>query len=50
MDDITFNSNAPWTIGPTQAWVEAINKGIILQIGSKEYSSGRGICWGKYLK
>jgi len=48
MDDITFNSRAPWTIGPTRAWVEARNSGLINELACKEYSPGRGMCWGKY--
>jgi len=46
MDDITFKSSASWTFGPSKAWSECK---LITQINSKEYSPGRGMCWGKYL-
>jgi FkbM family methyltransferase len=48
MDDITFDSNASWTVGPTRAWVDARKSGLLSEIVSKEYSPGRGMSWGKY--
>ena len=49
MDDIVYRSHAPWTIGPTQAWVGAKRESRILEVKSKEYSPGRGMCWGNYM-
>ena len=49
MDDIVYHNHANWTIGPTRAWTSAKNKKMIKQDCSKEYSQGRGMCWGKYL-
>ena len=49
MDDITYRNHAPWTIGPTRAWVEAKREGFIVETEYKDYSPGRGMCWGKYI-
>jgi FkbM family methyltransferase len=48
MDDITYKSSASWTIGPSSAWIEAKNSGLVTELVCKEYSPGRGMCWGKY--
>ena len=34
--------------GPTKAWIEGINSGLVKQISSRDYISGRGMTWGKY--
>lgn len=34
--------------GPTKAWIEGINSGLVKQISSRDYISGRGMSWGKY--
>jgi hypothetical protein len=35
--------------GPSKAWEEGIANGLIKQLGSKDYMSGRGMSWGKYI-
>ena len=38
-----------WTIGPTKAWKEFKNKGLLTEHNSKTYEKGRGMSWGKYI-
>ena len=35
-------------IGPTKAWLEAIQQGIIVEIDHSDYLPGRGMSWGLY--
>jgi predicted O-methyltransferase YrrM len=35
--------------GPTEAWIEGINTGLVKQIDTRDYTSGRGMSWGKYI-
>jgi len=35
--------------GPTAAWTEGINSGLVKQIFSRDYMNGRGMSWGKYI-
>jgi predicted O-methyltransferase YrrM len=48
MDDIVYHNHAPWTIGPTRAWKNFVNQGKLIEMATREYSPGRGMCWGKY--
>ena len=47
MDDIVYRHHAPWTIGPTRAWIESKNN-MVTEFMCRFYSEGRGMCWGKY--
>jgi len=38
-----------YTLGPTKAWTEYVEKQIISEIKRVEYSEGRGMSWGKYI-
>lgn len=38
-----------WNIGPTRTWIEHLEKNKIIELNQKDYSIGRGICWGKYI-
>jgi hypothetical protein len=51
MDDVVNKEEWKqfWTIGPTQAWNQAIATNKIVEIQKKEYSTGRGMVWGKYI-
>jgi predicted O-methyltransferase YrrM len=35
--------------GPTTVWTEGIISGLVKQIDSRDYMSGRGMSWGKYI-
>jgi len=50
MDDTMNNNNwlEDWNHGPNKAWIEAIESGMIEQIGTEDYSKGIGNSWGKY--
>tara|TARA_A100001015_G_C14913054_1_gene681261 strand:- start:360 stop:953 length:594 start_codon:yes stop_codon:yes gene_type:complete len=50
IDDTINNENwiARWNIGPNRAWKEAKNWNIINEIGSTDFSRGRGQSWGYY--
>lgn len=39
----------PYTVGPTQAWVEHIKNSKIKEIHRVDYKEGRGMSWGKYI-
>jgi len=51
IDDTIFTPELEknWTIGPSRAWAEFLQKNRIIELGRKEYSQGRGMCWGKYV-
>jgi len=52
MDDTFFTQGAEHacTIGPTRTWTEHLQQNKIIELNRKEYSNGRGMCWGKYNK
>lgn len=51
--DDTISNNKKWiqhwNIGPNRAWKEAKDSNIIKEIGSLDFSSGRGQNWGYYI-
>jgi predicted O-methyltransferase YrrM len=51
LDDTVYNPqwSRNYTIGPTQIWKEYSEQNKIIELCRKDYSSGRGISWGKYL-
>ncbi len=51
MDDTVYTHQwkESYTIGPTTAWLEGIQEGLITQVGNEDMSHGRGMSWGKYL-
>ena len=50
MDDTIINDNwlRNWNLGPNRAWKEAKEWNIINELGSVDYSPGRGQSWGYY--
>lgn len=50
MDDTIINDNwlRNWNLGPNRAWKEAKEWNIIKELGSVDYSPGRGQSWGYY--
>jgi len=50
MDDTIINQNwlRSWNLGPNRAWKEAKEWNIIKELGSVDYSPGRGQSWGYY--
>jgi len=50
MDDTIINHDwlRHWNLGPNRAWKEAKEWNIIKELGSVDYSSGRGQSWGYY--
>jgi len=50
LDDTIFTHNWMefWNLGPTKTWMENLLDSKIIELGRKEYSIGRGMCWGKY--
>ena len=51
MDDTIYTEDwvHPYTIGPTKVWVDAIHNNKVLDLGKKEYGTGKGMSWGKYI-
>jgi len=51
IDDTIYKKEwiAPTTVGPTQAWIEQLTNGKIVEINRVEYQYGRGMSWGKYI-
>ena len=51
MDDTMYTTGweQGYTTGPTKAWVEYLEKGIIKEIYRADYQIGRGMSWGKYV-
>ena len=37
-----------WNLGPTNAWLKAMDKKLINGISSIHFYKGRGMSWGKY--
>ena len=50
VDDTVFTPawEQPYTVGPTQAWLEAVQSGVVVELGREEYAVGRGMVWGRY--
>jgi predicted O-methyltransferase YrrM len=50
VDDVVQKSE--WILhynkGPNQAWKEALDNGLIIELGTKDYEKGKGMAWGKY--
>jgi hypothetical protein len=51
LDDTIFTEGFQYifNIGPTNAWLDQLHQKKILELNRKEYCSGRGMSWGKYL-
>jgi predicted O-methyltransferase YrrM len=51
LDDTIFTKEweQTYTIGPTKAWNENLQKNKIIELQRKEYCFGRGMSWGKYI-
>lgn len=53
MDD-TVRGRREWTleynVGPTKAWLEAMERQELEDLGFVDYSEGRGMSWGRYRK
>jgi len=51
VDDIIFTPDliCNWNVGPSQIWSEYLQQNKIIELNRKEYSPGRGMCWGKYV-
>lgn len=51
MDDTMYKREwlQGWTIGPTKAWLEALQQKQITEFERKDYCNGRGMSWGKYV-
>jgi predicted O-methyltransferase YrrM len=51
LDDTIFREDweAGWTIGPTRTWTEHLKENKVVELNRREYSSGRGMSWGKYV-
>jgi len=51
LDDTVYTDGwtRNYTIGPTKAWTEHLEKGIITELNRIEYKSGVGMSWGKYV-
>jgi predicted O-methyltransferase YrrM len=51
LDDTMFTKGweQNWTIGPTRTWIEHLQGNKIVEINRKDYSPGKGMCWGKYI-
>jgi predicted O-methyltransferase YrrM len=52
VDDVIHTDGwaADYTVGPTQAWDEAVSDGKIIELGRSEYCHGRGMVWGNYVR
>lgn len=53
MDD-TVRGRHEWTrhfnVGPTKAWVDAVERQEVEDLGFVDYNKGRGMSWGRYRK
>ena len=51
LDDTMFRKEwiHTYTEGPTKTWVENVEQNKILELCRKDYSSGYGMSWGKYI-
>ncbi len=50
MDDTVYEKTMEleWNLGPTNAWLKAMDKKLINGISSIHFYKGRGMSWGKY--
>jgi predicted O-methyltransferase YrrM len=50
VDDTIFTASRekPYTVGPTKAWLEALQERKVTELGRQEYAIGRGMVWGRY--
>jgi predicted O-methyltransferase YrrM len=50
VDDTVFTPawEQSYTLGPTKAWLEAVQSGLVVELGREEYALGRGMVWGRY--
>lgn len=50
MDDTMFREDwvDGWCIGPTTVWKEHRENSTLIELGSQDYSPGRGMSWGRY--
>ena len=51
VDDTIFTQGweASYSIGPTRIWSEYLQENKIIELNKKDYCSGRGMSWGKYI-
>jgi predicted O-methyltransferase YrrM len=51
IDDTVYHSGweASYTIDPTKAWIDAVDKDFITEIRRQSYRHGRGLSWGSYV-
>jgi len=51
LDDTNFTKGwkKKYTRGPTRTWIEHIQENKIIELGRKDYCSGKGMSWGKYI-
>lgn len=50
LDDTDYSQNAPdYTFYPTKTWEHYVKNNLIKELGRSQYSSGRGMSWGKYV-
>ncbi len=51
LDDTIFTQGweEGWNIGPTKTWIEHLQQNKIAELNRKDYYSGRGMSWGKYI-
>ena len=51
MDDTMNNNNwiVSWNIGPNRSWKEAKELNIVKEVGTDDFSRGRGHSWGYYI-
>jgi len=52
MDDTIYTEGweESYTVGPTKAWKEYCQDHKIVELGRKDYSKGRGMSWGTFVK
>lgn len=50
VDDVVFTPGweQPYTVGPTAAWLDAVEAGTVVELGRRDYAVGRGMVWGRY--
>jgi len=51
LDDTIFTNGwqVPCAIGPTRVWVENVQQHKIIELNKKDYRTGRGMSWEKYV-
>ena len=50
IDDVIYKKEfiMGFSVGPTKAWNDAIQQGLVTQLGYQDFVPGHGIVWGKY--